>query len=61
MSISWFYRNDEGNRVDHLQKKRHLEDLLPNVPLKSKTCTDAFSGFTCEHTIDNESLHRYIP
>ena len=31
-----FYRNDEGNRVDHLQKKRHLEDLLPDVPLKPK-------------------------
>lgn len=28
------YRNDERNGVDHLQKKGHLEDLLPDVPLK---------------------------
>lgn len=31
------YRDDEGNRVDHLQQKRHLENLLPNVPLKENT------------------------
>lgn len=28
------YRNDERNSVDHLQQKGHLEDLLPDVPLK---------------------------
>lgn len=28
------YRNDERNGVDHLQQKGHLEDLLPDVPLK---------------------------
>lgn len=30
------YRDDERNGVDHLQKKRHLKYLLPNVPLKQK-------------------------
>lgn len=30
------YCNDEGNCIDHLQKKRHLENLFPNVPLKMR-------------------------
>lgn len=34
--VLFFYRDDEGNRVDHLQEKRHLEHLLPNVPLEKK-------------------------
>lgn len=36
------YRDDERNSVDHLQKKRHLKYLLPNVPLKQMN-TDILS------------------
>lgn len=39
------YRDDERNSVDHLQKKRHLKYLLPNVPLKQMN-TDIFIHFT---------------
>lgn len=39
------YRDDERNGVDHLQKKRHLKYLLPNVPLK-QTNTDILSALS---------------
>lgn len=58
--VLFFYRDDEGNRVDHLQEKRHLEHLLPNVPLKKKTCTDILplSPEGKQQTV-SESLRRF--
>lgn len=44
LGLGLTHRDDEGQCVDHLQDKRHMDDLLPDVALGNRGTSESVRG-----------------